>query len=136
MKITDVSISPFTLKMESIANNTESSKEYTKHMDGYLMELFTDFLQAQDLISKSVLNKTLGIWVDSVTYDEFSNLFDSFWRQMIDEIPRGKLVETIMGIAIQIVSIFQRMKPPERSFLREVAKTRVALKLLDTIAQN
>lgn len=124
MKLTDVSISPFTLKIK-----------FTEDMDESIIESFTDFLQDRNLISKSVLNKTLGVWIDSVPYHEFSELFDSFWKQMIDEIPGGQIGETIMGIAIQLSSVLSRMKPPERSILRETAKTKVALKLLDSITQ-
>ncbi|MGL5879820.1 MAG: hypothetical protein ACRC2V_18850 [Xenococcaceae cyanobacterium] len=125
MKLTDIPFSPFSLKLE-----------FTKDMDEYLMEIFTDFLQEQNLISKSVLNKTLGIWIDSVDYDTFSDLFDSFWKQkVVDEIPGAGIGMAIMGIAIQIASILSRMKPPERSILRDSAKTRIAIKLVDSIAQ-
>lgn len=135
MQLTDVPISPSTFKMELIANNTESSKEMTKQMDEYLIGSFIDFLEDQNLVSRSALNKTLGTWIDSVSYHEFSRLFDAFWKQWIDEIPRGRILEIVAGIGIQIVSVFQRMKPPERSVFREIAKTRTALKLLDLLAQ-
>jgi hypothetical protein len=123
MKITDLSLSPFSFKVV-----------FTEDMEEYLMEIFTDFLEDRNLISKSVLNKTLGIWIESVPYQEFSELFDAFWKQMIDEIPGGKIIETIGCIGIQTVSVFQRMKPPERSIFRETAKTKIAIKLLDSIA--
>ena len=124
MQLTDLSISTFTLEVK-----------FSEDMEKYLMESFTDFLENRNLISKSVLNKTLGIWVYSVPYHEFSELFDTFWKQMRNEMPGGKAVEVIAGIGIQIVSIFQRKKPPKRSLVRETVKTRVALKLLDLVAK-
>jgi hypothetical protein len=125
MKLTDVAISPFTVKIK-----------FTKDMDEYLMEAFTDYLQDRNLISKSPLNKTLGLWINAVPYHDFSELFDAFWKQMLDEIPGGKIGETIMGVAVQIASILQKMKPPERTILRDTAKTRIALQLLNSIAQS
>ena len=123
MKLTDI---PFS----SVSTNIK----LTEDTDEYLMEVFTEFLQEQNLISKSVLNKTLGIWIDSVNYDTFSSLFNSFWKQTVDEIPGGGIGVAIMGVAIQVVSILSRMKPPKRSILRESAKTRIAIKLVDLIA--
>ena len=123
MKLADIPFSPISIKIK-----------LTKDTDEYLMEVFTEFLQKQNLISKSVLNKTLGIWIDSVDYDTFSSLFDSFWKQKVDEIPGGGIGVAIMGVAIQIASILSRMKPPKRSILRESAKTRIAIKLVDLIA--
>ena len=123
MKITDIPFSPFSINLK-----------FTEDMDEYLIEVFTEFLQEQNLISKSVLNKTLGIWIDSVDYDTFSSLFDSFWKQKVDEIPGGGIGVAIMGVAIQIASILSRMKPPKRSILRESTKTRIAIKLVDSIA--
>lgn len=45
-------------------------------------------------------------------------------------------MEIIAGIGIQIVSVFQRMKPPKRSVFREIMKTRIALKLLEKFSDN
>ena len=123
MKLTDI---PF--------SSVSANIKLTEDTDEYLMEVFTEFLQEQNLISKSVLNKTLGIWIDSVNYDTFSSLFNSFWKQTVDEIPGGGIGVAIMGVAIQVVSILSRMKPPKRSILRESAKTRIAIKLVDLIA--
>ena len=123
MRLTDIPFSPISIKIK-----------LTEDTDEYLMEVFTEFLQEQNLISKSVLNKTLGIWIDLVDYDTFSSLFDSFWKQKVDEIPGGGIGVAIMGVAIQIASILSRMKPPKRSILRESAKTRIAIKLVNSIS--
>ena len=123
MRSTDIPFSPISIKIK-----------LTEDTDEYLMEVFTEFLQEQNLISKSVLNKTLGIWIDLVDYDTFSSLFDSFWKQKVDEIPGGGIGVAIMGVAIQIASILSRMKPPKRSILRESAKTRIAIKLVNSIS--
>lgn len=122
MKITDVPFSSFTLKVK-----------FTKDMEDYLLELFTDFLQAQRLISKSAKNKTLKVWVHSVTYKDFSELYDTFWNQLLGEIPGGKVIEILGGIGVQISSIFSLMKPPKRSIIRETGKSKIALKLLDLV---
>ena len=123
MRLTDIPFSPISIKIK-----------LTEDTDEYLMEVFTEFLQEQNLISKSVLNKTLGIWIDLVDYDTFSSLFDSFWKQKVDEIPGGGIGVASMGVAIQIASILSRMKPPKRSILRESAKTRIAIKLVNSIS--
>ena len=123
MRSTDIPFSPISIKIK-----------LTEDTDEYLMKVFTEFLQEQNLISKSVLNKTLGIWIDLVDYDTFSSLFDSFWKQKVDEIPGGGIGVAIMGVAIQIASILSRMKPPKRSILRESAKTRIAIKLVNSIS--
>ena len=124
MKLTDIPFSPVSTKIK-----------LTEDTDEYLIEVFTEFLQEQNLISKSILNKTLRIWIDLVDYDTFSNLFDSCWRQkIIDKIPGAGIAVTIVGVAIQIASILSRMKPPERSIVRESVKTRIAIRLMDLIA--
>ena len=124
MRLIDIPFSPVSTKIK-----------LTEDTDEYLMEVFTGFLQEQNLISKSLLNKTLGIWIDSVDYDTFSDLFDFCWRQeIIDKIPGAGIVATIVGVAIQIVIILSRMKPPERSIIRESVKMRIAIKLVDSIA--
>ena len=124
MRLIDIPFSPVSTKIK-----------LTEDTDEYLMEVFTGFLQEQNLISKSVLNKTLGIWIDSVDYDTFSDLFDSCWRQeIIDKIPGAGIAATIAGVVIQVASILSRMKPPERSIIRESVKTRIAIKLVDLIS--
>ena len=102
-------------------------------MEDYLLELFTDFLQAQRLISKSAKNRTLKVWVRSVTYKDFSELYDTFWNQLLGKIPGGKVIEILGGIGVQISSIFSLMKPPKRSIIRETGKSKIALKLLDLV---
>lgn len=121
MKITDIPLSPLYLKIRF-------SDEY----ENYLLESFTDFLQVQSLITKSSQNKTLKLWLSSVTYQEFSEQYDSFWKQFL-QFPGGKLIEAIGGIGIQLASLLSGTNPPKRSIIRETGKVRIAVKLLDLV---
>lgn len=121
MKMTDIPLSPFYLKIR-----------FRDEYEDYLLESFTDFLQAKRLISKSSQNKTLKLWIGEVSYSKFSEQYDSFWELFL-QFPGGKLIEVIGGVGVQIASVLSLRKPPHRSVIREAGKIRIALKLLDLV---
>lgn len=118
MKFTDIPTSVFTLAPAM----TEAA------LSQHVVD-FTTHLKDASIIPRNPTDVMLRAYATNVTYDDYVNTFNNYWESRPEVT---KTIERVLSGGIQGVSLLFGRKPPEKTFLRDIARAKVAERLVTT----